>query len=104
MHWHRLLRDAVGSPSMEGFENHGDVALGDVADRLKWARQMAGGRLFSYFTRSLGDGRGEKERSSLPRNATSHWCKQNGVGTCLMMEGWARLAAASYMGMQTGLK
>lgn len=31
MHWHRLLRDAVGSPSMEGFENHGDVALGDVA-------------------------------------------------------------------------
>lgn len=30
MHWHRLLRDAVGSPSMEGFENHGDVALGDV--------------------------------------------------------------------------
>lgn len=32
---------------------------------------MAGGRLFSYFTRSMGEGRGEKEPSSLPINVTS---------------------------------
>jgi len=31
MHWHRLPREVVGSPSLEVFQNHGDVALRDVA-------------------------------------------------------------------------
>jgi len=30
MHWHRLLRDVVGSPSLEVFMKRGDVALRDV--------------------------------------------------------------------------
>jgi len=29
-HWHRLPRDVVGSPSLEMFKKHGDVALRDV--------------------------------------------------------------------------
>ena len=27
-HWHRLPREMVGSPSLEGFKKHRDVALG----------------------------------------------------------------------------
>ena len=30
MHWHRLPREVVESPSLEVIVNHGDVALGDV--------------------------------------------------------------------------
>ena len=30
MHWHRLPREVVGSPSLEVFQNRGDVALRDV--------------------------------------------------------------------------
>jgi len=30
MHWHSLPRVVVESPSLEGFENRGDVALRDV--------------------------------------------------------------------------
>ena len=30
MHWHRLPREVEESPSMELFQNHGDVALRDV--------------------------------------------------------------------------
>ena len=29
-HWHRLPREVVGSPSLEMFKKHGDVALRDV--------------------------------------------------------------------------
>lgn len=50
MHWHRLLRDAVGSPSMEGFENHGDVALGDV---LSGHGGMGWGSWRSFPTRMI---------------------------------------------------
>mgnify|MGYP001855906276 CR=1 FL=1 len=28
--WHRLLREVMGSPSLEVFRSHGDVALRDV--------------------------------------------------------------------------
>ena len=30
MHWHRLSKEVVGSPSLKVFQNHGDVALRDV--------------------------------------------------------------------------
>ena len=30
MHWHRLPREVVESPSQRVFKNHGDVAQGDV--------------------------------------------------------------------------
>jgi len=30
MHWHRLPREVVQSPSVEMFQNHGEVALGDM--------------------------------------------------------------------------
>jgi len=32
MHWHRLPREVVVSPSLEGFKNHGDVTLGDMVN------------------------------------------------------------------------
>ena len=42
-HWHRLPREVVGSPSLEVFMSHGDVALRDVGSRhggvgWGWAR------------------------------------------------------------------
>ena len=30
MHWHRLPREVVESPSLEVLKNHGEVALGDL--------------------------------------------------------------------------
>jgi len=41
MHWHRLLRDVVGSPSLEVLKNHGDVApravvMGTVGEGWGW--------------------------------------------------------------------
>ena len=33
MHWHRLSKEVVGSPSLKVFQNHGDVALRDVVSR-----------------------------------------------------------------------
>ena len=30
MHWHRLPWEVVGSPSLEVFRNHGDMALRDA--------------------------------------------------------------------------
>ena len=36
MHWHRLPRDVVGSPSLEVLKNHGDVALRAVVMGTQW--------------------------------------------------------------------
>ena len=33
MHWSKLPREVVGSPSLEVFQNHGDVAYGDI---IQW--------------------------------------------------------------------
>ena len=30
MHWNRLAREVMESPSLEMFKNHGDVAMRDV--------------------------------------------------------------------------
>jgi len=39
MHWHRLPREMVESPSLEAFKNHGDVALGDTVGWVDgWTR------------------------------------------------------------------
>lgn len=58
---------------------------------------MAGGRLFSYFTRSMEEGRGEKEPSSLPRNVTSHECEQKSFSTWQRIEGWAGMVEPVYI-------
>lgn len=72
---------------------------------------MAGGRLFSYFTRSMGEGRGEKELSSLPRIVTSHKRERKSFGTWQRMEVWAGMAGPVYVpscwehaGREAGLK
>lgn len=49
------------------------------------------------FTTSMGEGRGEKELSALPRNMTSRWCEQNSFGTCWRMEGWTGMAGPVYI-------
>jgi len=36
MHWHRLLREVVGSPSPKGFRNRGEVAHGEVVSWAQW--------------------------------------------------------------------
>jgi len=36
MHWHRLPRAVVGSPSLELFKNRGDVALRDMVSGHYW--------------------------------------------------------------------
>jgi len=34
--WPRLPRAVVESPSLEGFKNHVDVALGDMVEQAWW--------------------------------------------------------------------
>lgn len=36
MHWHRVLGEVVGPPDLEVFENHGDVARGDMVSGQRW--------------------------------------------------------------------
>ena len=50
MHWHRLPREVGESPSLEVFENHGDMALSDTVSGHGGDGLMAGLNDLSGFS------------------------------------------------------